>query len=228
LRLDASVPSLPVEVHVQPAGTSTAVIVENVTDVTAKSYAADVVPVGLSQVVTRIRNAIRRNLSAEGLNVEVKGAQRPVEVRVAAPLRVSGTVRTGATSRRFSAVLDGIRRRELRIVVPGHEPPKISMRVRTAAVPDGVRPAQDARAQLAEAIKLELTYARKRQYDQFIASPDTTGHSSTTYAYRTAPRPAAAAPLESGGSGSNAMGWIALAVVLAATIPVAAVLWARS
>jgi hypothetical protein len=228
LRLNASAPSLPVEVHVQPAGTGTAVIVENVTDVTAKSYTADVEPVGLSQVVARIRNAVRRNLSAEGLNVEVKGAQRPVDVRVAAPLRVSGMVRTEATSRRFSAVLDGIRHRELRVVVPGHEPPKISMRVRTAAVPDGVRPSQDARAQLAEAIKLELTYARKRQHDQFIASPDTTGHSSTTYAYRTAPRPAAAAPLESGGSGSNAMSWIALAVVLAATIPVAAVLWARS
>jgi hypothetical protein len=228
LRLDASAPSLPVEVHVQPAGTGTAVIVENVTGVTAKSYTADVEPVGLSQVVGRIRTAIRRNLSAEGLNVEVSGEQRPVEVRVAAPLRVSGTVRAGATSRRFSALLDGIRRRELRVIVPGHQPPKISMRVRTAAVPDDLGPSQDARTQLAEAIKLELTYARKRQYDQFIASPDTTGHSSTTYVYRTAPRPAAAAPLESGGSGSNAMGWIALAVVLTAAIPVAAVLWARS
>lgn len=228
LRVDASAPSLPVEVHVEPAGTGTAVIVENVTGVTAESYTADVEPVGLGQVVGRIRNAIRRNFSAEGLNIEIKGEQRPVEVRVAAPLRVSGTVRTGATSRRFSAVLDGVRRRELRIVVPGHEPPKISLRVGAAAVPDGVRPSQNARAQLAEAIKLELTYARKRQYDQFLASPDATGHSSTTYVYRTAPRPAAAASLESGGSGSNAMGWIALAVVLAAAVPVAAVVWARS
>ncbi|HEY3051704.1 MAG TPA: hypothetical protein VGJ40_08245, partial [Gaiellaceae bacterium] len=134
----------------------------------------------------------------------------------------------GVTSRRFSAVLDGIRRRELRVVVPGHEPPKILLRVRTAAVPDGVRPSQDSRTQLAEAIELELTYGRKRQYDQFLASADVTGHSSTTYVYRTAPRPATAAPLESGGSGSNAMGWIALAVVLAAALPVAAVVWARS
>ena len=227
LRVDASAPSLPVKVRVEPAGTGTAIIVENVTGATAESYTADVEPVGLGEVVGRIRNAIRRNLSAEGLNIEVRGEQRRTQVRVAAPLRVSGTVRTRATSRRFSAVLDGIRRRELRVVVPGHEPPKISMRVRTADVPDGVRPSQGARTQLAEAIKLELTYARKRQYDQFIASPEASGHSSTTYVYRTAPRPAVIHSFRVG-SDDNTMGWIALAVVLAATLPVAAVVWARS
>src|SRR4029450_12739023 len=82
--------------------------------------------------------------------------------------------------------------------------------------------------QLAGTIDLELSYARKRQYDQFLSATDATGHSSTTYVYRTVPRPAAAAPLESSGSSSDTMGWIALAVLLAAALPVAAVFWARS
>jgi hypothetical protein len=229
LRVDESAPMLPVKVLVQKTGTGSVVVIENVTGVTAKSYTADVEPVGLGQVLGRIRNAIRRNFTAEGLNVEVHGAQRPVDVHVAAPLSVSGTVRAGAVSRRFTAVLDGIHRNDLRIVVPGRETPKISMRVRTVDVPDRVRPTQSVSAQLANTIDLELTYARKRQYDQFLSAADASGHSSTTYVYRTAPRPVAAAPIETSGSSSDdAMGWIALAVLLAAAVPVAAVVWARS
>jgi len=228
LRVDESAPMLPVKVHFEPAGASTALVIENVTGVTAKSYTADVEPVGLGQVLGRIRTAVRRNVTAEGLNVEIRGARRPVEVRVAAPLLVSGVVLPGDVSRRFKGVLDGVRRNELRVLVPGRQPPKISMRVRTVDVPDRVRPTQSIPAQLANTIDLELRYARKRQYDQFISGADPTGRSSTIYIYRTAPRVIAAAPLESGGSSGNTMGWIALAVLLAAALPVAAVLWARS
>jgi len=223
LQVAESAPLLPVKVHVEQSGGRSVVVIENVTGVTAKSYTADVEPVGLSQVVGRIRNAIRRDYSAEGLNVEVHGPQHPVDVQVAAPLRVSGTV----GSQRFSAVLDGVRRKEVRLVVPGAAP-KISMRVRTVAVPDRVRTAQSVRVQLANTIDLELTYARKRQYDQFLAAADPTGHSSTTYVYRTSPRPVAAAPLEAGGSSDNTMGWVALGLILAFGLPFAAVVWARS
>jgi hypothetical protein len=227
LRVDESAPMLPVKVHVEPAGARTAVVIENVTGVTARSYTADVEPVGLGQVLGRIRNAIRRNVTAEGLNVEVRGRQRPVEVRVAAPLLVSGTVRSGDIVQDFRAVLDGIHRTELRLAGVGRDP-KISMRVRTVAVPDRVRASQPVRAQLANTIDLELAYGRKRQYDQFLSAADTSGHSSTTYVYRTAPRPVSAAPAESSGSDGDTMGWIALAVLLAAALPVAAVVWARS
>jgi hypothetical protein len=229
LRVDESAPMLPVKVRVEKSGARSVVVIENVTRVTAKSYTANVEPVGLGQVVGRIRNAIRRNYTAEGLNVEVRGPQRPVDVRVAAPLVVSGTVQGGAGSGRFSAVLDGVERTELRVFVPGPGPPTISMRVRTVDVSDRVRPTQSVRDQLANTIDLELTYARKRQYDQFLSAADPTGHSSTTYIYRTALRPVTAAPIESGGSSSgDTMGWIALAVLLAAALPVAAVVWARS
>jgi hypothetical protein len=228
LRVDESAPLLPVKVHVEQSGTGSVVLIENVTGVTARSYTADVEPVGLAQVLGRIRNAIRRNYTAEGLNVEVSGAQRPVDVQVAAPLLVSGTVRSGDVVREFKAVLDGIHRNELRVVVPGRSTPKISMRVRTVPVADRVRPTQSVRDQLANTIDLELSYARKRQYDQFLSAADATGHSSTIYVYRTTPRPVTAAPIESSGSSGNTMGWIALAVLLAAALPVAAVVWARS
>jgi hypothetical protein len=228
LRVEESAPLLPVKVRVELAEAASALVIKNVTGVTAKSYTANVEPVGLGQVLGRIRNAIRRNFTAEGLNVEVRGAQRPVTVRVAAPLLVSGTVRTGDVVREFKAVLDGIHRSELRLLVPGRPAPKISMRVRTVGVPDRVRPTQSVRDQLAGTIDLELAYARKRQYDQFLSAADPSGHSSTTYVYRTSARSAVPRPVESSGSGSDTMGWIALAVVLAAALPVAAVVWARS
>jgi hypothetical protein len=227
LRVEESAPQLPVKVHVEQTGAGSVVVIENVTGTTAKSYTADVEPVGLGQVLGRIRNAIRRNVTAEGLNVEVRGPQRPLEVPVAAPLLVSGTLLSGDVAQEFKAVLDGIHRITLRIDVPGPAP-KISMRVRTVSVPDRVRPTQSVAEQLAGTIDLELSYARKRQYDQFLSAADSTGHSSTTYVYRTVPRPAAAAPLESSRSSSDTMGWIALAVLLAAALPVAAVFWARS
>jgi hypothetical protein len=228
LRVPESAPFLPVKVRVEKSGARNVVVIENVTGVTAKSYTADVEPTGLAQVLGRIRNAIRRNFTAEGLNVEVHGPQHPVDVGVAAPLLVSGTVQGGAGSRRFTAVLDGIDRTELRVFVPGPGTPEISMRVSTADVTDRVRPTQSVRTQLASTIDLELTYARKRQYDQFLSGADPTGRNSTIYVYRTAPRPVTAAPLESSGSGDNTMGWIALAVLLVAALPVAAVVWARS
>jgi hypothetical protein len=228
LRVEESAPLLPVKVHVKRGGARSVVVIENVTGATAKSYTAEAEPVGLGQVLGRIRNAIRRNVTAEGLNVEVRGPQRPLEVRVAAPLLVSGTVLSGDAAQEFNAVLDGIHHSELRIEVPGRLAPKISMRVRTVSIADRVRPTQSVREQLAGTIDLELAYARKRQYDQFLSAADPTGQSSTRYVYRTVPRPAAAAPLESSGSSSNTMGWIALAVMLAAALPVAAVFWARS
>ena len=49
LRVAESAPLLPVKVQVVPAGARTAVVIENVTGVTAKSYTADVEPVGLDR-----------------------------------------------------------------------------------------------------------------------------------------------------------------------------------
>ena len=126
----------------------------------------------------------------------------------------------------FSGLLDGLRRPELRVPIPDGDP-KLEMRVQTADI-DLPRPARSSRALLAQTIRLELTYARKRQFDQFLSSPDQTGPSSAIYVYRTSPplRPETLIPF--GEEEDHTVGWIVLGLGLAAAIPAAAVLWARS
>ena len=146
---------------------------------------------------------------------------------MAAPLRVRGTVRVSGERVPFSGLLDGVRRPELRVPIPDGDP-KIEMRVRTADI-ELPRPAQNPRALLAQTIRLELTYARKRQFDQFLASPDQTGPSSAIYIYRTSPprRPGTLIPYFEAEE-DHTVGWIVLGLGLAAALPVAAVAWARS
>ncbi len=216
---------------------------ENATAATAQSFTADPHPGDLAVVLGRIRSAIRRGVSAEGLNIRLQGPSTPVEARVAAPLRLDGTltfapvtVRIGGAPGgviRVSGLLDGVRRTRLSYELRGQalnaSPPRLELRVRTADIPDPVKPSQDARTRLTGTIGLELTYARKRQYDMFLANPDQTGRSSTTYEYRTAavakPPPAAGT---SDGGGDHTLGWIVLGLGLIAAVPAGAVIWARS
>lgn len=222
LRLAESVAGLPVEVKVEPG----AVTVRNATGVTVPSFSAEPDPVSLGQVSGRVRSSIKADVFPEGLNVGLRGSTTPEQLRVAAPLRVSGTVRVGGERIPFSGRLDGVRRSELRVPVPEGKP-----EVEVQVQPDDVRlprPARNPRALLAQTIALELTYARKRQFDQFLSSPDQTGPSSATYVYRTtAPRPSAE-PAATSGEGDNTVGWIVLGLGLAAALPVAAVVWAHS
>jgi hypothetical protein len=223
LRLEDSAPYLPVKVRMESSGAGSTVVIENQTGVPAASYVGDIEPVSLAQVLARIRTAIRKNVFAEGLNVELLGPKRATEVQIAAPLRVTGTL----GSKRFSALLDGVDKKAVQVSVP-EEKPKVAFTVRTARVPDKVTETQSDRERLAATIELELTYARARQVDQFLSSPDSTGHSSTTYLYRTAERAAAPPPATDDASDSHTTGWIALGLLLAVGLPLGAVLWARS
>jgi hypothetical protein len=162
---------------------------------------------------------------------------------VAAPLRLDGTLTFApGTARlrgapggviRIAGRLDGLRQTRLRLTLRGRatnaSAPELLLRVRTADIPDPVTSSQDLRTRLAGTIALELAYARRRQYDMFLASPDQTGPSSTTYEYSTAPR-ARRAPPPAGTSGESdhTLGWILLGLGLAAALPVGAVIWAHS
>jgi hypothetical protein len=127
----------------------------------------------------------------------------------------------------FSGLLDGVSRSELGVRIPDGDP-EVEVQVRTADI-ELPRPAKDPRALLAQTIALELTYARKRQFDQFLASPDQTGPSSATYVFRTAaPAVPAAETAPPAGEEDHTVGWIVLGLGLAAALPVAAVVWARS
>jgi hypothetical protein len=202
------------------------VTVRNATGVTVPSFRADPDPVSLAQVSSRVRSSIKSGVFPEGLIVGLRGSKTPEQLRVAAPLRVRGTVRVGGERIPFSGRLDGVRQSELRVPIPDGKP-EIEVQVR----PDDIelpRPARDPRALLAQTIALELTYARTRQFDQFLSSPDPTGPSSATYVYRTsAPRPAAE-PAATSGDEDDTVGWIVLGLGLAAALPVAAVVWAHS
>ena len=217
---------------------------ENATVVAAaKSFTAEPEAVDLALVLGRIRSAIRRDVYAEGLNIRLRSPMTPVAVRVAAPLQLDGTLtfapgtaqlrgaRDGVV--RISGLLDGQRNSRLRLVLRGRasnaSAPKLELRVRTARISDTVTSSQSPRTRLAGTIALELAYARKRQYDMFLASPEQTGPSSTTYVYETtaAVRPATPAADSSGGE-SHTVGWIVLGLVLVAGVPAAAVIWAHS
>jgi hypothetical protein len=223
LRLGESVAGLPVEVSVEPGE----VTIRNATAVTVPSFTAEPAPVGMAQVSSGVRRAVRANVFPEGLNVELLGRQTPEELRVAAPLLVRGSVRVSGERVPFSGLLDGLRKSELRVPIPDGDP-KIEMRVRTADI-ELPPPARDPRALLAQTTKLELTYARKRQFDQFLASPDQTGPSSATYVYRTSPPLLPETLIPYGEEEEDhTVGWIVLGLGFAAAIPVAAVVWARS
>jgi hypothetical protein len=244
LRVRESVGALPVEVRVEPGEVRTTVTVRNMTGADVTSFTANPEPLSLAKALDQLRRAISRNVSAEGLNVGVYGKTTPAQLRIAAPMQVTGTAQVeGAPNGvvRFSGLLDGLRRTELRVVLRGR-PSKVEVRVTPAPVADRLAPRGtrtwvtalrrhqlgDGRRLLARAITAELTYARKRQYDTFLASPEQSGPNSGTYVYRTtAPARATAAP-EGGAGTDHTVGWIALAVVLAAALPAGAVIWAHS
>jgi hypothetical protein len=223
LQLAESVGALPVEVKIEPG----AVTIRNTTGVTVPSFRAEPDPPSLILVSRRVRSAIKKDVFPEGLNVGLRGSKTPEELHVAAPLRVDGSVRVGGASFPFAGHLDGVRRSELRVPVPPGTP-KVELRVR----PDDIelpRPAKSPRALLAQTILLELTYARKRQFDQFLASPDPTGPSSATYVYRTTAPPATTAgAVTASEEEDSTVGWIVLALGLAAALPAAVVIWAHS
>lgn len=259
LRVEDSADSLPLRVrlksnvddsgHLRVRLTAT-----NVTGADVESFTADPDPLTLAQVLDRIHEAIKRNVFAEGVNVGLHGASTPVQVRVAAPLRVDGTLsfppgtevegaRNGVV--RFSGLLDGVRRTELRVELQGRAlkaaPPKVELRVIPADVPDRLQPPSgrtwvsafrrralgDRRSLLARAIDTELTYARKRQYDMFLTSPDPTGPGTATYVYRTASAHRVTAISGKDKGGAN-VGLIVLAIGLALAVPAGVVVWAHS
>ena len=166
----------------------------------------------------------------------------PVAVRVAAPLRLDGTLTFAPGTVQLRGAPDGVARisslldaqhPRLRLVLRGRatnaSAPKLDLRVKTGRIPDTVTASQSPRTRLAGTIALELAYARKRQYDMFLASPEQSGPSSATYVYKTtaALRPATPAA-SSGGDDGHTAGWIVLGLLLVAGVPAAAVIWAHS
>jgi hypothetical protein len=241
VRVETEVDGRPLAAGAKRSGDLTVTLtLTNATPVTARSYTAEPDAVSLRHVLDRIRAAIDQDLFAEGLNIGIRSRRTRVDERVAAPLRVVGTLRFAPGTAQLvgapngivpvSGELDGLKRSQLRIVLHGRatnaSPPKLRLRVSTGDIVEPTAPSA-ARALLAHTIKLELAYARKRQFDQFLASPEPTGPSETTYVYRTAPKVTADAP-PAPGNDDNTVAWILTGVAFALALPAATVIWARS
>ena len=166
-----------------------------------------------------------------------RGAERRDPRRTASGRRPGGCAAprfrhgsTGGVSRTFKAVLDGVHRNELRVLVPGR---RVAEDLDAGA--HGRRPG--SRAAHAERRRTA------REHDRPRARP-TRESASTTSSSPPPTRPATARRLRlphgaaarrlrlrskpAARARQDTMGWIALAVLLAAALPVAAVVWARS
>jgi hypothetical protein len=233
--------------------------VENVTSASARAFSAQAEPLSVAQALDELRRAVRRDLAGEGVFVRVLGPVQAVRKPIAAPLRVEGTLSfPPGTARlegapdgvvRVSGLLDGLRRTKLRLVLRGRatnaSPPRLRLRVTSQSLASQFTPpgggtwveafrrgalGRNGRPLLDRAIALELTYARQRQYDMYLASPDPTGPSSATYLYRTvaAPRAERLPPSSGDGDGNDVL-WLVLAGIgLVLAVPAAAVVWAHS
>jgi hypothetical protein len=88
----------------------------------------------------------------------------------------------------------------------------------------GVSGKATGRQLLAFATKVSLTLARTRQYEQFLANPDPTGASESTFVYRSAVRsPVVVVAHRS----TRSWRWVELVGVLTA-LGLGAVVWSRS
>jgi hypothetical protein len=259
VRVETSVDGTPLEAGERRSGElQVSLTVENVTGASARSFTAEAEPLSVAQALDELRGAVRRDVAGEGVFVRVLGRVRPVRTRVAVPLRVEGTLsfapgtasfegaRDGVV--RVSGLLDGLRRTTLRLDLRGRAngaaPPKLALRVAPQSLASRFTPpgggtwvaafrrgvlGRNGRALLDRAIALELTYARQRQYDMYLASPDPTGPSSIAYVYRTASAPRAEPVPQSSGGDDEDVVWLVLAGLgLLLAVPTAAVVWARS
>jgi hypothetical protein len=185
----------------------------NATFVGAGTFTARVARAGLAAALRRAVSAPITHTTPLLGSAVVTGPLRRTTIRVAAPLLVEGSV--GRT--KVDLRLDGV---HPRVTLPAG---RVSLTVRVAS------PRDTGRGRLLDRVlRASLEVARGRQYEQFLANPDLTGTSTTTYRYVTG-RPAAARAAPAPRRVSST--WprsIAVALGLAAAFVAALVVWARS
>jgi hypothetical protein len=211
LRLRTSSAAAALPLRVERRGSQ--IVLADATTTSAGSFTAPALDRGLGAALRRaLRAPITRTTPLTG-SALVTGRVRSTSIAVTAPLHVTGTV----GPRRVDVLLDGDRPA---VALPAGA---VRLTVRPAA------PRDDGNGSLlARVLRASYELARARQFEQFLANPDPTGSSATTYRYETAtpPPPVAAAPAPRRGGG-----WartLAVALGLAAALVAAVVVWARS
>jgi hypothetical protein len=221
-------PFLPLRVEIRPR----TITLVNVTRVGAGVFAADARAGPLARYLDRVRAAAAAGTAIPIGTAELTSTARPGRAAVEAPLRVTGTI----GGRRVDTVLgDG---RPLRLTVP-RGTGRVAVAVRPAPPLQFLRPPAGAklwadtrltsRALLARTERALLQLARVRQYDSFLANPDSRGKVEAVFLYRSGRRPTPAVVADT----ERTSGWSAVTTALVAAAAVAAlavavVVWARS
>ena len=204
--------ALPLRVEVRNGATTFV----NTTGVTVPAYSADADPAPLVRYISRLRRAVTLDLPLpEGMTTLTSPA-RTTQVRVVVPLLIRGTVGGRSIHARVTR----------RLTVPGRGKIDVSVdpQLPAATAVAGL----SGRQALAEATMLNLTVARLRQFERFLANPDPAGPSTTSYSYRTGSPPRIAVAVQPVPSGRD---WtttilVAAGVLLAAAAGLA--VWARA
>lgn len=207
LRPADSVGALPIRIRVlgmpvRPGRFELVLSLENNTGARVQTIAADAAETEVATALRSLRAAARIGAAVEGRAVPIRGRSVPTTVEVSAPFSLRGAVRfppgsvRGLTSTRFSGVVGGRSSSTLRVTVSGVALRPAAARIRVLAEPLPAAATQGSPAGGLRAANLAyLRYARVRQYLTFLANPDPTGPSRTTYVFETAtPEPSAVGP----------------------------------
>jgi hypothetical protein len=208
--------SLPLRVRIA-SGTVTLV---NATGVAASSYTADAVVPPLERYLSQLRGDVERGRRPTSGGAYVTTQPVPTKVRVVAPLLVTGRVGLHVVhgvleDRPLTIQASG----PIRLTVTPQDP------VRLLAAPAA---AVSGRQLLDRVTRATLTLARVLQYRSFLGDPDPTGHSRTTYVYRTAARPAPPVPAIVHETKRSWPVTLAVAAGIALAFGAAAFAWSRS
>jgi hypothetical protein len=197
-----------------------AVQLRNETTTTATTYTTTGDPAELAKLLAALRQRPDGRTLGHGAYVRVSGVTRNLEVRVTAPLRVTGRV----GGRAVSFVL-GAEPRTIRVAGQ----PEVALSVEP--VPPAALYSARERPTWDETLRISLTLARVRQYDGFLGNPDPIGPLTTRYTYRTLAAPAPSpVPEPSTPQDEGLAAWL-IALAIAGSVAAAgglAVLWARS
>ena len=153
----------------------------NETGVTAGAYTADALVPPLVRYLAQLRQQVALKQTPTSGGAYVTSKPTAAGLRVAAPLRVTGTIGTN----KIEALLE-----DGSVTLQADGPVRLTV---TPAVPErllnGPTAGISGRQLLERAERAALTLARVRQYQTFLGNPDPGGPSETTYVYRTASRP---------------------------------------
>jgi hypothetical protein len=210
----AAARSLPLRVEVANGKTT----LVNDTAVTVGAYEADALSASLFRYLANLRRDVLLGRVPTSGGVYLTSPPRQTTLRIAAPLRITGTVgRRTVDELLMSGRLTVPATGAVRLAVT----PTASEAVYNRVLPSG--------AELLRVATFEsLTVARVRQYQTFLGNPDPSGRSETSFQYRTAPRPQATAAVATADESRSHAGTVAILAALLALAALGVVAWARS